>query len=155
VTQVQFEVVEVPTETVAQVRRVVPMADLREFFDESLPKVAEDVSVAGGRLSGPPFGWYHGRPGETVDVAVGFPVAGDVHSPEGGVTLTERPGGRCVVGVHVGPYDRLEETYAGLMPWMAEHHLVPREDMWEEYLSEPSGDPSTWQTRIVVPLADG
>jgi hypothetical protein len=27
-----------------------------------------------------------------------------------------------------------------------------RGDMWEEYLTPPEGDPSTWQTRIVVPV---
>ena len=73
---------------------------------------------AGGRVSGPPFGWYHGVPTDVVDVSAGFPVAGDVHTPEGDVVIEERPGGRAVVAVHVGPYDTIEDTYAVVMSWM-------------------------------------
>ncbi|HQR28351.1 MAG TPA: GyrI-like domain-containing protein [Nocardioides sp.] len=148
-----FELVEVPTQTVAVLRRVVPMSELTGFFGEAFGVVAGALAAAGGQIAGPPFGWYHGMPTDTVDVSVGFPVAGDVHTPDGGVVVQERPGGRAVVGVHVGPYDAMEQTYRELQAWLGERALVPREDMWEEYLSEPVGDPATWQTRIVTPLS--
>ncbi|MEZ5096424.1 MAG: GyrI-like domain-containing protein [Nocardioides sp.] len=80
------------------------------------------------------------------------PVAGDVH-PDGGVLVHERPGGRAAVGVHVGPYDELAKTYDELRAWLLDRDLTAREEMWEEYLTPPEADPSTWQTRIVAPLA--
>lgn len=147
-----FALVDVPTTWVATIRRVVPVADLATFFQSAFGHVAGALPDAGGVVAGPPFGWYHGMPGATVDVSAGFPVVGDVHTPDGGVLLHERPGGRAVVGVHVGPYDQMEVTYGELSVWMAERSLVPREDMWEEYLSEPVGDPATWRTRIVAPI---
>ena len=67
------------------------------------------VPEAGGQVSGPPFGWYHGVPTDVVDVSAGFPVAGDVHPTDGGVVVEERPGGRAVVAVHVGSYDTIED----------------------------------------------
>ena len=82
----------------------------------------------------------------------GDPVAGDVHTPDGGVVLTERPGGRAFVAVHTGPYDGLATTYAEVEGYADEYGLGQREDCWEEYLTEPTGDPSTWRTRVVVPL---
>lgn len=150
---VEIELVDVPTETVAAMRDLVPVAELTGFFGKAFGQVAGAVPAAGGTISGPPFGWYHGMPAATVDVTAGFPVTGDLHTPDGGVLVQERPGGRAVVCVHVGPYDAVGETYAEVQAWMAERSLVPREDMWEEYLTPPEGDPATWRTRIVTPVA--
>ena len=149
---VDVELVEVPSEVVARVRARVPLQDMTTFFGAAFEQVMKAVPEAGGTISGPPFGWYHGMPTDTVAVSAGFPVAGDVHVPDGGVVVEERPGGRAAVTVHVGPYDTMEATYAVVSAWLAEHSLQAREDMWEEYLSEPTGDPSTWRTRIVMPL---
>ena len=149
---VDVELLEVPSETVARVRAKVPLPELPGFFGPAFEQVMHAVPEAGGRISGPPFGWYHGVPTDVVDVSAGFPVAGDVHVPDGGVVVEERPGGRAVVAMHVGPYDTVEATYAVAMSWMKEHGLEPREDMWEEYLTEPTGDPADWRTRIVMPV---
>jgi effector-binding domain-containing protein len=110
------------------------------------------VADAGGAVGSAPFGWYHGMPTDTVDVSVGFPVVGDVHPLGGGVGLLERPAVRAAVGVHVGPYDGLPQTYARMQQWVAEQGLAPTGEMWEEYLSPPEGDPSTWRTRVVIPV---
>ena len=58
---------------------------------------------------------------------------------------------------HVGPYDTLGETYAAAAAWMEEQQLLGRDDMWEEYVSDPSAtdDPSTLETRIVLPVRIG
>ncbi|HQA15065.1 MAG TPA: GyrI-like domain-containing protein [Ornithinibacter sp.] len=150
---VEIQLTDVPPETVAMVRRVVPMGDLTRFFGEAFERVAGAVPEAGGAIAGPPFGWYHGMPGDTVDVAAGFPVSGDVHVPDGGVVVVERPGGRALVAMHVGSYDGLGETW-GELERRAEHDSVEaREDFWEEYLSDPRGDPSTWRTRLVMLIA--
>ena len=121
---VDIELLEVPSETVARVRAKVPMAQITDFFGPAFEQVMHAVPEAGGEVSGPPFGWYHGVPTDVVDVSAGFPVAGDVH-------LTDD---------------------TAVMSWMKEHSLEAREDMWEEYLSPPTGDPSTWRTRIVMPV---
>jgi effector-binding domain-containing protein len=148
-----FAVEQVETTTAAVLRRVVAIDALPAFFDQAFGVVAGEVGRAGGRIAGPPFGWYHGMPTDVVHVSAGFPVAGDVHTPDGGVQVLERPGGRAVVGVHVGPYAELARTYSELREWMAEHSLVPREDMWEEYLSPPGADAAHTRTRLVTPLA--
>lgn len=149
-----YEMVEIPTEAVAVVRRAVPMAELPAFFGEAFGAVVAAVTAAGGAIVGPPFGWYHGMPSDVVDVAAGFATNVAALPPDGEVALAERPGGRAAVCVHVGPYDTLAATYEALQVWMAEQVLVPRDDMWEEYLSEPTGDPTTWETRIVWPLVE-
>ena len=149
-----FDVVELPATDAMVVRRVVAMADLTEFFGEAFDAVAREAEAVGATITGPPFGWYHSMPTDTVELSAGFPIDGVVGGPSGDVVVERRPGGRAVVCTHVGPYDTMVVTYAALEAWMRERGLVPRSDMWEEYLSEPAGDPSTWLTRIVTPLSD-
>ncbi len=57
-------------------------------------------------MTGPPVALYHGRPGDTVDVEAGFPVAAQV-APDGEVEPGELPGGPAVEMVHEGPYETL------------------------------------------------
>lgn len=146
----QFTLEEVPATMVATIRRKVPMGELPTFFGTAYEQVMAAVTQAGGRIGGPPFGWYHGLPTDLIDVSAGFPVVGDVHTPDGGVRVHERPAGRAVTGMHVGPYDALPQTYVELEKFAAEQGVTPRGEMWEEYLSEPTGDPSGWLTRVVL-----
>ena len=93
-------------------------------------------------------------PAATVEVVVGFPVAGPI-TADGQVEPFELPGGRVVTGTHVGSYEALEATYQQLMAWTEAEGLTLAEGMWESYLSDPSAepDPATWRTLIVWPLA--
>jgi len=150
---VEHEIVELPSETVAVVRSVVPMDGLSAFFGEAFERVAGAVPAAGGRIAGPAFAWYHAMPGETVDVSAGFVVAGDVHVPDGGVQVLERPGGRALVTVHAGPYEGLGGAWAELASAVVARGWQGRDDVWEEYLTEPTVDPSALRTRLVMPLA--
>lgn len=150
------EVVELEPQRVAVIRKVIPMAEMRNFFDTAFASVFHAVGEAGGTLAGAPFGWYRGMPSDTVDVTAGIPVTGlDLGPLAGDVEVVDRPGGRAVVAVHVGSYDGLPESYGQVQGWMAEQKLEPRPEMWEEYLTEPTpeADPSTMETRIVWPLA--
>ena len=149
---VAVQLTEVPSETVAVVRGRVPIEQLSAFFAEALTTVAEAVADSGGTVAGPPFGWYRGMPRRDVEVSAGYPVAGDVHTPGGAVLLTERPGGRAFVALHTGSSDCLHRTWQEVEGWVEEYGLEQRDDCWEEYLSEPSVDPSARQTRVVVPL---
>lgn len=111
---------EVETQRVAILRKVIPLAQMRAFYDTAFGTVMSAVSTAGGTPTGVPFGWYHGVPTDTVDIAAGFPVAGlDEGSLAHEVEVVDRPGGRAVVAVHVGPYDDLADSYGRIQTWMA------------------------------------
>lgn len=157
-----IEVVDLPSQSVVTIRRRVAMAELTDFFGHAFTTLTAVIDQAGGTVAGPPFAWYHGVPTAEVDVAAGFAVDGIEDGslvPAAGAgddaELSTRPGGRAAVCVHVGPYETLEESYAAVERWMVEHGLVGRDDMWEEYLTDPGSqpDPTVWETRIVVPLA--
>lgn len=137
----------------AVVHDVVPMPDLPAFFAQTLPAVAAAAGEQGVALAGPPFALYHGMPKpEGVDVEAGFPVAAAIHDA-GTVVASHLPGGPTATAVHVGPYERLTDTYAVVCEQIVSAGLRPSEHMWEEYLSDPASepDPETWRTVVHWP----
>lgn len=149
----EFRLSTLDAQQAAAVRRNVPMGELTTAFDTGFSEVMRAVAEQGATVAGPPFGYYHSMPGETVDVSIGFPVSTVVRA--GDVQPFELPGGEAVVGTHVGPYDDLERTYGELMTWVKLEGLTLAEGMWEQYVSDPAAepDPATWKTLIVWPLA--
>lgn len=149
-----FTVVDREPQAAAAIRAEVPMAELPSVFERGFQEVATAVAKQGLSITGPPFGFYPRMPDETVEVVVGFPVSGAVQA-DGEVTPFELPGGRVVSALHVGPYDRLEETYQELQGWAATEGLDLADQLWESYLSDPETqpDPETWQTAVSWPLA--
>jgi len=131
----KFEVVTIQPQQAAVLRAEVPMDQLPSVFDRGIPLDPR-------------------MPGDTVEVAVGFPVSGSV-TATGEVVPMELPGGRVVSGVHVGPYEALETTYAELQEWARAEGLHLAVGMWETYLSDPSAepDPATWRTQITWPVS--
>lgn len=146
-----FEVITLEPQPAAVVRAEVPMAQLTEVFDRGFGQVMQAVQEQGLQVAAAPFGFYPRMPGETVAVAVGFPVSAPF-TTTGEVEAMELPGGRAIRGMHVGPYDALGTTYGELTAWAQEQGLELAEGMWETYLSEPSGDPATWRTEITWPV---
>lgn len=135
----------------AGIRATVPMAQLPATFGATYEKVVAAVSQAGGRVVGPAYGEYFGMPTDTVDVEIGFGIERAMDVP--GVTVTEHPATRAVVATHIGPYDKLQESYAELMPWLELEQTELGESMFEWYLTEPDADPATTVTKLVFPLA--
>lgn len=152
----EIGVEQVENQSVAFVRRTVKMDELRSLFDEVFSSLPGQISEAGGEITAPPFAWYHGTPAEVVDIAVGFPVSGMapgslVDHEE--VMVDDRIGGRAVVATHVGSYEGLAGAYEQVFGWIATEGEAPRDDFWEEYLSDPTETPeSELQTRIVIPV---
>lgn len=137
------------------IHETVPMKELPQFFARAYGQVFGAMQARGLTPAGPPFALYFGMPTETVEVEAGFPVTQQLKTEQGPVRAGTLPGGKCVHGVHVGPYDELKETYAELEEWVREQHLEPREKMWEVYLSDPKAepDPTKWKTEIFWPVA--
>lgn len=132
------------------VRRVIPMAELSEAFGPTYEKVTAAASEAGATLVGPAYAEYFGMPTDTVDVEIGFGIDRVVEAS--GFVVSRRPETRAVVATHVGPYDKLQESYAELMPWLEMEELELSASMFEFYDSEPDADPETLVTRLVFPI---
>lgn len=139
----------------AGIRRTVPMSALTEFFSEAFTKTMRTLGEQGVAPIGPPFGKYYGRPGTTVDVEAGFPVAAPIDRA-GDVAPGSLPGGSVLEAEHVGPYDQMEKTYAAIQRYCTDEGLTPGDVMWESYVGGPDADPNPahWRTLISWPIAD-
>ena len=96
-----------------------------------------------------PFAYYPTTPSATIEVEAGFAVDEPI-APSGEVVPSQLPGGTVVGGIHIGPYEKLAETYTAMGDWAATQGLTLSGPMWEVYLSDPQQEPdaSTWRTEI-------
>ncbi|GAA1871504.1 GyrI-like domain-containing protein [Pseudonocardia ailaonensis] len=138
----------------AVVREVVAMSELAPFYDRAFSVLPTTVAGQGVAITGPAFGHYFGMPGETVDLAAGFPTDRPV-TPEGDVVAGELPAGRVARLVHAGSFDGLGEAWQALGAWIAEQGLTPGGEFWEVYVTEPSPDmdPADLRTELNWPVA--
>jgi effector-binding domain-containing protein len=148
---IECSLLERPAQPTAVVRGSLPVADLPTFFARAFPAVWAALEAQGIGLAGEPFGYYPAVPGTTVEVEVGFPIAGPF-AATGDVRQSELPAGRVVTATHVGPFNTLERTYAEMCEWAAEQGLKPSGPMWEAYLTDPEQEPdqSKWRTRVFM-----
>ena len=149
----KIEIVDEPAVATAVIRRVVAMAELRDFYDSALPAVIAAIAAQGGKPAGPPFARYFGEPGDTADLELGFPVARAIEA-SGDVRPGALPAGRIYQAVHTGPYDTLAQTYRAIAERMASDGAQPAGQLWEYYTTDPRevADPRQWQTRLCRPF---
>ncbi|MCU0269320.1 MAG: GyrI-like domain-containing protein [Acidimicrobiales bacterium] len=148
------EILELDAQHTAVVRAALPVAELPTLFDRAYGAVFAALAAQGVAPVGMPFGFYPSMPGEVVEVEAGVVVACEIE-PAGEVVPGWLPGGRVVRAVHVGPFEALQDTYAAVMAWMADHGLEPAVGMWEVYVTDPSvePDPGRWRTEVYCPVA--
>lgn len=142
------ETKETPAIAIREKARVTEIpAVMFRMFGELYPHLGRDVECAG-----PPFALYHSWEGEIMDMEVGFPIAGK-GVEAGNIRTIKLPAVRAAMAVHVGPYDRMTETYNIVMEWMKGNGHRPASYMWEEYLNSPQEvPPDQLMTRIYWPI---
>ena len=148
------EITTVAPATTAVIHENVPLAQIRPFFDRVFATVPRVIGQQGAVMTGPPVAAYRTTPGDTIDVAAGFPTDRAVQAQEG-VRAEELPGGRVARLVHVGDYEGLPASYERLAAWITAQGETAGDLMWEEYLTEPTpdGDPAAMLTRVTWLLA--
>lgn len=147
----EFEVITTKAQTAISIREKVKIQDIPQamgrMFGELMPILQKDVQCAG-----PPFALYHSWSDDETDMDVGFPVTGNAVT-KGRVKPLELPAVKAVVGMHMGPYDKIVETYNKMMEWIKTNGYEPADYMWEEYLNSPDEVPAEkLMTRLVWPI---
>ncbi len=126
--------------------------DIEELMAASFGTVARYLAQVGVAITGPAVGYYTKQTNGHFRVSAGF-VVDQAFESDGTVEVMRLPAGRVISTVHIGPYERLSETYDALQDYAARHHLVlDQEAMWEEYLSSPDVDPEQVHTRVTWPV---
>jgi len=65
------------------------------------------------------------------------------------------PGGPAAVAVHMGAYDKLQDTYAAIERWMQQQGVRAAGAPWESYITDPAEhpDPAKWRTDVFWPIS--
>ena len=137
------------------VRRRVARAEIPAAIADCLGQVFLHMQQTGSTLAGRPFSRYPSvGPGLTT-IEVGVPIATDGTSA-GSVEAVQLPGGPAALAVHMGPYDKLTDTYAVIERWMDQAGARAAGSPWESYITDPAEfpDPANWRTDVYWPLAE-
>jgi effector-binding domain-containing protein len=149
-----FQVKELQPQPGIAIRETVANAEIPAKMAEMFAELGRYIGMNAVPAIGPPFAYYHSWNEKETVVEVGFPVAPGGKG-EGRIRPMTLPGGKVVVGLHIGPYDKLVESYQAMTAWMKSQGHVPAGFMWEVYLSDPmiEKDPSKLMTQMCWPLA--
>jgi effector-binding domain-containing protein len=151
--QAGYQIVEREAQPVASVRVKCKRADMTATLTVIFPEVMEHLNATGAKVTGPPFTRYHGVNGDELDLEAGLPITKPI--AEGGrVKNGELPGGKTVVGWHVGPYEKLGAAHEALKAHVDASQLKARGGSWEVYWTDPGvvPDSSKWRTQLFVAI---
>ena len=109
---------------------------------------------AGIPATGGAIGVYRMGPGG-MTASVGFEVDQEIPG-DGTVEPLTIAAGDTLRTLHVGPYERLPETYDALRSFAARHDLrLDEHVMWEEYRSHPEVEPAAHRDRRALAVHAG
>ena len=137
------------------VKRRVARSEIAATIAESLGKTFPYALQNGLAIAGRPFVRYSDVGPGLMTMETGTPLA----APAPGVGEIEAitlPGGPAAVAVHMGPYDKLQETYAAMERWMQQQGVRAAGAPWESYITDPAEDPNpaTWRTDVFWPISE-
>ena len=149
-----FEFRAVPEQHTAVVVVTTTVDKISQTMGEAYGKVFAALGKAGVAPAGPAMCKYTAFSGESVTYEAGVPVA-TPFAGDGEVVAGVVGGCDAAVGLHIGPYDKLVETYGQLQNWLQGQGKKPSAVMWESYLNDPDEtEPAELRTEIFWPAEE-
>ncbi len=143
------EIVEVQTQPAA----VIKIKTSKETIGEDMVKAYEALQAHIGQIdtefAGPPFAIYYDVCTPTWSVGCGVPVSNPI-TDAGDIEACESPSGKAAMVWHIGPYDKLSETWETFAAWFKEQGHDMSNLCWENYVTDPQAEPDTskWKTQL-------
>ncbi len=148
-----IKIIETKPEHGLSIREIVPNDQIGQKMGQVFGELMAHFGKNRVVMAGPPFAMYHSYDSEKTDMEVGFPVTG-APKGDGRVKPCALPGRKVVTATHVGPYEKVVETYTAMQKWMEAKGLKPDKVMWERYMNGPDTvkDPSEYVTQLFWPF---
>jgi AraC family transcriptional regulator len=143
---------------VAFMRHIGPYTEVGATWDKLLPVLGKEGLLGGDSMF---IGICHDDPDVTPLEKIRYDACvtvDDQFAPTGEVGVQTIPGGEYAVTTHIGPYQKLGETYAKLLgQWLPRSGRELRSSpCFEVYLNAPDNtEPEDLLTDIYVPLQPG
>ena len=149
----EFEIKQTTQRHTAAIKMTRPVTQIGPAMGEAFPKIYHAVVSSGVEPAGMPLARYYdfGETETTFECAIPVP---EPFTGDGEVEPSTVGGGEAAFALHVGPYDKLGETWSEIMAWLAEQGRLPSGPTWEIYVDDPQEtDPDKMKTELYVPLA--
>ncbi len=149
----EFEIKHINSRPILGVRVVTTMDKVPETIGPLFGEVYGFIRQGDHQPAGMPLTVYHAIDGNTIDLECGMPLTEPAQG-KGRVTAGELAGGKVVMVTHMGPYEKLGQTWSALTNWIEAQQLEPRGSPWEVYQTDPGAEPdqSKWRTDIFFPV---
>jgi effector-binding domain-containing protein len=147
-----------------QVKNVSPQYVLLLKGKSSVQNIGQDMGAMYGKIYhymgtktinpvGPPVALYFSAPGPDWEIGVAVPVP-EGAGGQGAIEATTLPGGKMVSTMHIGPYEKLNESWNALSDWIKKNKYNPAGPGREVYLHGPSqeSDPAKFRTELLWPV---
>jgi AraC family transcriptional regulator len=137
------------------VRRRVARSEIAATIAESLGKTFPYALQNGLAIAGRPFVRYSDVGPGLMTMESGVPLA-EAAPGAGEIEPITLPGGPVAVAIHMGPYDKLQDTYAAMERWMQQQGVRAAGAPWESYVTDPAEhpDPANWRTDVYWPISE-
>jgi len=149
-----FKLVQLAPQPALAIREKLSFAEIPGKMPGIFDEIYRSITKHNITIVGAPFAFYHSWDDKETEMEVGFPVAPG-SAGEGRIRPTTLPGGRVVTGTHIGPYDKLVDSYNAMTAWMKERGYEPAKSMWETYMTDPDveKDQAKHVTEMFWPVA--
>ena len=116
-------------------------------------QIIGQITVSKGEMTMMPMSRYFAEKDGALDMAAAIAVKKPV-TGKGDIESSELPAGLVATTIHMGPYEKLPETYAALQAWIKEKGHEAGDQSWEIYWTDPGteADPKKWKTEVVQVL---
>ena len=129
------------------------LSEIPQAMAEVLPEVWQ-AAAGQGLAPTMPYARYFAFDQAAIDFEAGVLLDRPAVSEAGRAQPVELPGGEVAVAWHIGPYERLADTYAAMGRWIAAAGRAEGGPMWEVYWDDPHDVPQELvRTEVLIPLA--
>lgn len=128
-------------------------AELGDKFGEIYSEIGKHLKENSIKTAGYPYGKYHSFSPEKIDLEAGIAVEGNAE-PAGRIILTETYGGKAVMTVFTGHYDKLAEAWKKFAEVVDGSGYKLAGPCFEVYVTDPAKEPdsSKWITELYTPV---
>jgi len=136
------------------VKRRIARTEIAATIAEGLGKTFPYALQNSLAIAGRPFARYSDVGPGLMTIEVGTPLAAPADGV-GDIEAITLPGGPAAVAVHMGAYDKLQDTYAAIERWMQQQGVRAAGAPWESYITDPAEhpDPAKWRTDVFWPIS--
>lgn len=137
------------------IREEISVGDAVTWWGQVFKELRAAIPELGAERTGPEGALWPGEffEAEEGEVIAFLPVSGEVQ-PWGRVRLLEIPAAELAVTLHEGPFEDLDQAYAALGMYVAEHVIGIEGPIREHYLVTPfdTRDESRYRTEVCWPV---